>query len=635
MFDKASPALAGCLLMRVMPGAWMHFDDRLATVLRSGATGERARRTQYRQLLDLLGTIPANSDTPAVQSAFERLDSLEQIIPARERARIIRDPGIRLSNVRLVDRLAQGDLAIAAAVMANARLEQHIWLGLIPDLPVRARGLLRHRRDLPHDVNRLLAKLGVTDMILSGPDNPVQDSVFLLDKEESSAEPTALPQAPVPPDTASPLADSSVPVSNAASTQPSDLGAILGEELNLEDNEAIGAIVRRIEAFRRAREKPRPVANSPADLPGDAPRLPLGEHPETKTRTILRAFDFSTNAGGHINWADPAAAPMAIGTSLASQMVNAPARVDTQSAQAMQRHLPITGGTLNLDGAPPIAGLWRMDATPCFDVSTGSFTGYFGRLRRKPAPLAPAEGNHNAADRIRQLLHELRTPVNAIQGFSEVIQQQVFGPAPHEYRALAANIAGDAARIMAGFDELDRLARLESNTQELEGGICDFAALLDAAVHQLAPFLKSRSSAIAIWGGEDSVYIPLARSDAELLAWRIMATLAGAVTAGEHLDLHIARKEQAAMFAFEIPASLAARDDIFAAAQRGGAQAVSAGLFGSGFTFRLARAEAQAAGGRLTREGDILQLWLPLLTGEGAPHSDGANDAEGPAKESA
>ena len=33
----------------------MFFDDRLATVLRQRATGEASLRTQYRQLLDLLG----------------------------------------------------------------------------------------------------------------------------------------------------------------------------------------------------------------------------------------------------------------------------------------------------------------------------------------------------------------------------------------------------------------------------------------------------------------------------------------------------------------------------------------------------------------------------------------------------
>ena len=35
----------------------MHFDDRLATVLRLRATGERAAKTQFRQLIDLLENV--------------------------------------------------------------------------------------------------------------------------------------------------------------------------------------------------------------------------------------------------------------------------------------------------------------------------------------------------------------------------------------------------------------------------------------------------------------------------------------------------------------------------------------------------------------------------------------------------
>jgi two-component system, OmpR family, sensor kinase len=46
----------------------MHFDDRLATVLRLRAQGTALARIQYRQLLDLLGTQPsdARSDRPPI-----------------------------------------------------------------------------------------------------------------------------------------------------------------------------------------------------------------------------------------------------------------------------------------------------------------------------------------------------------------------------------------------------------------------------------------------------------------------------------------------------------------------------------------------------------------------------------------
>ena len=46
----------------------------------------------------------------------------------------------------------------------------------------------------------------------------------------------------------------------------------------------------------------------------------------------------------------------------------------------------------------------------------------------------------------------------------------------------------------------------------------------------------------------------------------------------------------------------------------GGGYGSSAGMFGSGFTFRLARAEAEAAGGALVRHEDCVRLELPVLT---------------------
>jgi hypothetical protein len=590
------PTLARATLaaLRDIAGARMHFDDRLATVLRSRASGERAARTQYRQLLDLLGTLPADAIGIALQSGYERLEELAKAIPSVERAAIIRDPGIRLANPHLVAQLAEQEAEVATAAMANARLPEEEWLRLIPSLPVRARGLLRHRKDLGAETDALLARLGIGDLVLTGPDE--------LDE-------TALPPARAVPQ-------------DIPATQPEpELHSQPQTELSVEekeDQEAIGAIVRRIEAFRRARE-----SMAPASGP-DAPVLPLDEHHEAVVRTLPRAFDFETDAKGHIAWADPSVAPMAVGLALISSDDYSPARLDRSAERAMRRHLPLTGGTLTIEGSPTISGLWRIDAAPRFSVPEGNFTGYCGRLRRRPPPPMHPQGNE-AALRMRELLHELRTPVNAIQGFSEVIQQQVFGPAPHEYRALAASIAGDAARILAGFDELDRLTKLESDTLELEPGRHDFGAALRSIATQLKPFLEARSGSIALRGDDQAILVPMAKIEADRMAWRLLATLCGAMTAGEQLDIHVLREGDRVVFAFELPVTLADRDDIFSAAPRGTGQAITAGLFGSGFAFRLARAEAKAAGGGAAREGDTLQVWFPLLTGDGCNHSDGCN----------
>ena len=117
----------------------MLFDDRLATVLRARADGEAAARTQFRQLLDLLGSGPLSEDLELVLKGYERLTELGEMIPGEEQSRIIRAPGLRLRNRHLVSFLARGEAKPAAAAMATAQLQAKDWLLIIPRLPIVAR----------------------------------------------------------------------------------------------------------------------------------------------------------------------------------------------------------------------------------------------------------------------------------------------------------------------------------------------------------------------------------------------------------------------------------------------------------------------------------------------------------------
>lgn len=542
----------------------MHFDDRLATVLRLGATGERARRTQFRQLLDLLGSGQAGRDESLRAAAWLRLDALGEALPAGERAAMIREPGMRLRNPELVARLAEGEPVVAAAALAHASLPAAQWDALVPELPIRARGFLRLRRDLPESTRGLLEMLGVHDRGLPLPDGAAP-----------SEEKPASPAPPAPPQPANDL---------AAETD--------------EAESEIGALVKRIEAFQKKRSAP---------VQDEAPHLPLGEGFGIPERPALPGFAFTCDVEGRVDWAEPEVMPMVYGLHLAAG--NGPA------AQAIARHQPLTRLPLALAGAPRIAGDWVVDATPRFTEQGGGFAGYAGRFRRPPLPETSAAGDADAveADRIRQLLHELRTPVNAIQGFAEMIQQQLFGPAPHEYRALAANIAGDAARILAGFDELDRLAKLETGAIEPEPGEADFAQIMRRQLAQLQPVLAPRTAGFDAGIGPAEARIPLHPTDAEAMAWRLMATLASAIGAGEHCEVAMVRDGETLQILCELPVSLAAQDDVFAATGKPAGGALSAGMFGAGFALRLVRAEAAAIGGDLAREEDWLHLSLPLL----------------------
>lgn len=568
----------------------MHFDDRLATVLRHRAAGERAARTQYRQLLDLLGGIAHESDAgdPSLEAAaYLRLDALADHIPAPVRARIVTEGGARIRNARLVQWFGEAEPDVASAALALASLSAEQWERVIPDLPVRARGFLRLRRDLPERALSVLDRLGVRDRGLPEP--------------AGARRPEAAPPKEVPPPSVPEVAQRSSETESGKS--------------------GIGDLVRRIEAFQKARDHGEDPEGSGDSSDRSAPRLPLGEKTaarpdgkpgETRRKSIAH-FAFSTDVDGRIEWADAPVAPMVVGTDLVAHDASIDPASASEFAKAFFDRRPVREASLELDGAERIAGGWLLDATPRFTRSGGRFFGYVGRLRRPPENTAQ-ERAAAQADRIRQLLHELRTPVNAIQGFAEVIQQQLFGATPHEYRALAAAIAGDSARMLAGFDELDRLAKLEGGIVEMQAGESDIAAILARQAEQLQTVLSPRVARLAADWGDRAAPIALAQAESERLAWRLLATIASATGAGETIPIGLDIDDGTLTMRSALPNALATASDVFSTDTRPIGGALSPGIFGAGFALRLARAEARTIDGDLYREENDLFLILPLLT---------------------
>ena len=142
---------------------------------------------------------------------------------------------------------------------------------------------------------------------------------------------------------------------------------------------------------------------------------------------------------------------------------------------------------------------------------------------------------------------------------------------------------------------------------------------------QLCPFTEPRSSGFSLSiAGDGPLNAALAQADAERLIWRLLATLAGAASPGELLLLRGERLGGTARLTLQLPASLAAlnSDQLMQATASGAPRAVMAGMFGTGFSLRLAAAEAQAAGGTLEQLGKALQLTLPGLTAAMPGHSE-------------
>ncbi|MEP3050033.1 MAG: histidine kinase dimerization/phospho-acceptor domain-containing protein [Erythrobacter sp.] len=599
----------------------MFFDDRLSTVLRQRGDSEGGARTQFRQLLDILGNRKYGGDQSLIAAAWLRMDALAKKIPASERAAAIREHGWRFRSADLTAHLADFEPEVASAALNRAELSADDWVTLIPRLPVRARGFLRLREDLPIDVETLLDRLGVHDRGLPRPDGPDGDHAF---------QPAVAAQTTenVDHESGGSIGEPVIPLVHPASQQDKDAAKpdpdpfVLDIDANAANtnnasSSEISALVERIAQFKRERDV---AANSVES----APQLPLGEQPHP-IETKINSFAFSTNAAGRVDWADQDVAAMVIGKRLSRNEAFVKPSARSKIDRAFEGHQPIENAPMELKGADAIAGHWIVDAQPNF-TEEGNFSGYFGRFRR-PAEIDEDNAESSGeADRIRQLLHELRTPITAVQGYAEVIQQQLFGPAPHEYRALAAAIAADAARILAGFEELDRLAKLEIGAIEFSSGETDLSQLIEQANQQLTQVLGPRMAGIEFEKPQGSpAIIGLDQDETESLLWRLMATLAGGCSSGEMLQCVLRQDAGAAQMICELPAKLLAEEDIFTADVKLQDDSVNAGLFGAGFTLRLARAEARAGGGDLVHQDEHIALTLPLLTASDAVPSQSSS----------
>jgi signal transduction histidine kinase len=594
----------------------MIVDDRLETVLRTVAAGRGAAATQMRQLLDLLGRAPDASWREPHGAALERIDSLAAVLGEGASASLIASASLR--SPRLLEHFAAAGPKVALAAISAARLGERDWLRLIPDLPVQARGFLRHRRDLGPRVEALLARLGVTDFALplppgfAAPAQGAAEAQILPVAEPLPAEP--IPAEPISPEpiSAEPPAATPLPAEPATPSWPA--------------GEGISAIIRRIEAFRRTREA-QTAGGIPANGPAEAAaqsRLPFADEPLPATRPVT-AIDLALDAAGTVTTADTALAPAVVGLRPFAADPDAPVACDPATLTAARARLPITGGRLELEAPGLAAGAWRIDAVPGFAPDTGRFLGWQARLRRPPVSAAAEAGAANDdalgqnADRLRQMLHELRTPINAVQGFAELIQQQLLGPTPHQYRSLAAGIASDAARMLAGFEDVERLALLEAaaarGLSAPGEGATDLTALVTRLVAQLEPVLAPRGAVLAHDLPEGPLDVAMPPEELERTLWRLLSLIASAAAPGERLAMRVrvgaGPRGFAVRLTLPLPASLAAPDET----PRPPADAMGpAGMLGSGFALRLCGAEIRAAGGLMVQDASHLDVTLPLLT---------------------
>lgn len=361
---------------------------------------------------------------------------------------------------------------------------------------------------------------------------------------------------------------------------------------------SISEVVARVERLRQERERLE-LDRAPPREPGVAPGGPA-------------LFRWECGPSGEIAWVDGVPRGALIGRSLAHPGEHN--GVDKKIQRAFAVRAPFREASLSISGEGTAAGEWKLSGVPAFEPADGRFAGYRGVATRGETEAAAPEARRAQPfdnDSIRELVHELKTPLNAIIGFAEIIDGQYLGPADDTYRERAAEIVAQARLLLSAIEDLDLAAQLRS-APEQAGGSTDLRELVAQASADLVEQAGRRGARLLLDLPAKTVRCALEQGLAGRIVRRFCGSIVDAAVPGERLALTLSGEADRCLLALDKPQAL--RPDggqgLPGAAQAAGQPMP---LVATGVSLRLVRALARVAGGDLVDGPDSVTLVLPQV----------------------
>ncbi len=95
------------------------------------------------------------------------------------------------------------------------------------------------------------------------------------------------------------------------------------------------------------------------------------------------------------------------------------------------------------------------------------------------------EVSRSKSEFLANMSHELRTPLNSVIGFSEVLQDQIFGSINEKQQEYVANILTSGRHLLSLINDILDLSKVESGKMELELSTFSLRETLDASLMML------------------------------------------------------------------------------------------------------------------------------------------------------
>ncbi|GHD48959.1 hypothetical protein GCM10017083_20670 [Thalassobaculum fulvum] len=123
---------------------------------------------------------------------------------------------------------------------------------------------------------------------------------------------------------------------------------------------------------------------------------------------------------------------------------------------------------------------------------------------------ARAEARGQIADVFANLAHEMRTPLNAVIGFGEILLGEHFGPLAGRYRDYARDIVGAGYHLLALVNGALDLGRASAGAASLDERPVELRSVLSSAIAMLEQAASAKSIALTV---DDLAGLPLVYAD--------------------------------------------------------------------------------------------------------------------------
>jgi hypothetical protein len=499
---------------------------------------------RWRQLVDLLARAGSLESSRHAPAALDLIRSDAPHIDRQLRAATARAVAAMPLPFELISLFAQDRLQISAPVLAAARLEPNEWQRI---LAVADRETARFVRTLHPGLGAAAPRKGSPEQSRG----PAQ-----LSHSHGGAAPT------------------------------------------IED------VIQRIETLRASRAK---SWEEPGLPPAPPQPMVQEEHSAVSIEPESNLFRWECGPSGELEWVEGAPRAALIGRQLVEPGHDRESG-SGEIARAFAVRAPFSNALVSIGAETVLAGEWQMSGVPAFDHSTGRFAGYRGVAKRTRMALPSSDGSAPPhPDTLRELVHEIKTPLNAIMGFAEIIQTQMFGPAGQTYRARASEIVAQSHLLLAAIDDLDLAAKLQAGTYTSEVET-DLAQVLEDVVPGLEE--KARAVDVELRLLVEPHLPPCAVSPpvVERLLQRLIGALIDCSAPAERLRVTASQWNESCTLSVDRPLALknVGEDDLLDPAFSAPRQRNS--RLSLGFSLRLVRGIAQLAGGDLVVNRSNLTL---------------------------